>query len=94
MRWTSWRDCGERSIGPDGSRLTSERITSAPGLALQLFWNRRDAGERVASIVEPHIAHLGAARPCRWGCGSGCSRRSRRPGLDRGGLGDPARCEQ
>ena len=46
MRWTSWRDCGERSIGPDGSRLTSERITSAPGLALQLFWNRRDAGEQ------------------------------------------------
>jgi hypothetical protein len=48
MRRTSWRDCVERLIGPDGYRLTSERITSAPGLALQLFWNRRDAGERVA----------------------------------------------
>jgi hypothetical protein len=23
MRRTSWRDCGERSIGPDGYRLTS-----------------------------------------------------------------------
>ena len=22
MRWTSWRDCEERSIGPDGYRLT------------------------------------------------------------------------
>jgi hypothetical protein len=24
MRWTSWRDCEERSIGLDGYRLTGE----------------------------------------------------------------------
>jgi hypothetical protein len=62
MQWTSWRDCEERSIGPNGYRLTSERITSLPACpAPQLFWNRLDAGEGVVSIVDPRIVHPSAA---------------------------------
>jgi hypothetical protein len=65
MRWTSWRDCEERSIGPDGYRLTSERITPLPACpAPQLFWNRLDAGEGVAWIVEPQTP-IPAPRPSK-----------------------------
>jgi len=62
MRWTSWRDCEERSIGFDGYRLTG--ATHLPLLACpapQLFRNRLDAGEGVASIVDPHT-HIPAPR--------------------------------
>ena len=54
MPRNSWRDCGDRSIGPDGYPLT---FTAAP-LPLpawtgpQRFWKHRDAGERVTWIVD------------------------------------------
>jgi hypothetical protein len=62
MPRTSWRDCADRSIGPDGYALT---FAAAPLLlpacpAPQLFWKHRDAGERVACIVDTHPS---VARP-------------------------------
>jgi len=66
MRWTSWRDCEERSIGPDGYRLTGATHHFRSWLARPLAilepprrW-RRSGVYRGASHAHPR-----AARPSK-----------------------------
>jgi len=57
MRWTSWRDCEERSIGPDSYRLTGATHHFRSWLARPLSYS--GTASTLASGVDrgPQIVH-------------------------------------